>query len=285
MHIYPKPIRNTFRIESIIVNNFKDLAPIKMLFNNTKQDNNLIQKQSMGSMKVTPEKHCVDVLREQCELESMRPFIARGSNAIRCTHCSMADFACFCHLRESNDSPVDFILLFHRDEIHKPTNSGRLIADLFPSNTQAYLWSRTEPQQALLDHLKNQQGNCTLLFPNTETAQAQNRPQRTIFPKVNGNNKRHTFIVLDGTWKQASKMFHQSKWLKKIPHFEINKEVQRSFLVRHSRHQMQFATAEVTAMLFDALGHNTEGQKLLNYYQAFNEHCLASRKRSNNKAY
>jgi DTW domain-containing protein YfiP len=234
-------------------------------------------------MKVIPKKHCVDILREQCKTESMRPFIARGSNAIRCPHCLMAEFACFCHHRENQDSPIDFILLFHRDEIHKPTNSGRLIADLFPKNTQAYIWSRTEPQQTLLDHIISKQGNCTILFPNTETAQAQKRQTRITAPSSNKNDEKHTFIILDGTWKQASKMFHQSEWLKDIPHFEINSEAQRSFLVRHSSHQMQFATAEVTAMLFDALGHSKHSQKLLSYYQAFNEHCLISRKRGNNE--
>ncbi|WP_421851632.1 tRNA-uridine aminocarboxypropyltransferase [Marinomonas sp.] len=213
----------------------------------------------------------------------MRPFIARGSNAIRCPHCLMAEFACFCHLRKNQTSPIEFILLFHRDEIHKPTNSGRLIADLFPDDTQAYMWSRTEPHQSLLDHIKSRQENCTILFPNTETAQAQNRQLRMTAPPSNKGNEKHTFIILDGTWKQASKMFHQSEWLKDIPHFEINSEAQRSFLVRHSSHQMQFATAEVTAMLLDTLGHSEHSQRLLNYYQAFNEHCLISRKRGNNE--
>ena len=234
-------------------------------------------------MKVTPNKHCVDILREQCKSDSMRPFIARGSNAIRCPHCLMAEFACFCHNRENQASPIEFILLFHRDEIHKPTNSGRLIADLFPNDTQAYLWSRTEPSQALLEHIESKQGNCTILFPNTETAQIQKRQQRSVAPSSNQGAGKHTFIILDGTWKQASKMFHQSEWLKDIPHFEINSEAQRSFLVRHSSHQMQFATAEVTAMLLDTLGHSEHSQRLLNYYQAFNEHCLISRKRGNNE--
>ena len=229
-----------------------------------------------------PAKHSVDLLREECKTESMRPFIARGSNAVRCTHCLMAEFACFCHLKKSMASPIEFIMLFHRDEIHKPTNSGRLIADLFPHDTQAYLWSRTKPSEQLLKHLKSRQGSCTVLFPNTETAQAQKRPVRSIIPPSHQNNKKHTFIILDGTWKQASKMFHQSEWLKDIPHFEINNEAQRSFLVRHSSHQMQFATAEVTAMLLDALGHKKHSQHLLHYYQAFNEHCMISRKRGNN---
>lgn len=232
-------------------------------------------------MTATHQKHCVDILREQCKANSTRPFIARGANAIRCTYCLMAEFACFCDRRESQTSPIEFILLFHRDEIHKPTNSGRLIADLFPNDTQAYIWSRTEPQQTLLDHIERKRGNCTILFPNTETAKAQNRKPRKTTPSNDRGDEKHTFIILDGTWKQASKMFHQSEWLRDIPHFEINTEVQRSFLVRHSSHQIQFATAEVTAMLLDTLGHDEHSQRLLNYYQVFNEHCLISRKRGN----
>ncbi len=236
-------------------------------------------------MTLSPKKHCVDLLREECRKSAMRPFKARGSNAVRCPHCMMAAFACFCHLRKSMPSPIEFILLFHRDEIHKPTNSGRLIADVFTNDTYAYLWSRTEPSDALLTKLESVKDNCTILFPHTDTAQTQGREQRpSAFQDSFGetcNNKKHTFIILDGTWKQASKMFHQSEWLKNIPHFEINSEAQRSFLVRHAGHQMQFATAEVSAMLLEALGYSQQSQCLFDYYQTFNQHCLASRKRGN----
>ncbi|WOD07480.1 tRNA-uridine aminocarboxypropyltransferase [Marinomonas sp. GJ51-6] len=225
-----------------------------------------------------PKPHCVDILREQCKQESMRPFQARGSNLVRCPYCLMSKDACFCHLRNTGVSPVEFILLFHRDEIHKPTNSGRLIADLFPEDTKAYIWSRTEPSTPLLEHLSKVQGNCTVLFPNTDTAKAQERELRSVTPSSSAIQK-HTFIILDGTWKQASKMFHQSEWLKHIPHFEVSSEAKRSFLVRHSSHKMQFATAEVTAMLLDTLGHLEQSQQLLHYYQAFNKRCLDSRRR------
>jgi len=213
----------------------------------------------------------------------MRPFIARGANAIRCPSCLMAEFACFCQHRKISDAPFQFILLFHRDEIHKPTNSGRLIADLYPNDTQAFLWHRTQPPTALLTQLKAIQGHCSILFPNTPTAQSQNRPPQTLPLPTPEEGSKHTFIVLDGTWKQASKMFHQSEWLKAIPHLEINSEAQRSFLVRHSSHRMQFATAEVIALLMDSLGYQQEAAKLLTYNNVFNTHCLNSRKRNNEK--
>ncbi|WP_231908889.1 hypothetical protein [Marinomonas sp. TW1] len=44
---------------------------------------------------------------------------------------------------------------------------------------------------------------------------------------------------------------------------------------------MQYATAEVTAMLLDSLGLKNHSEHLLQYYQAFNQACLTSRKRGN----
>ncbi|WP_133003518.1 MULTISPECIES: tRNA-uridine aminocarboxypropyltransferase [Marinomonas] len=228
--------------------------------------------------------HSVDLLRTKCRSRAQRPFIARGANAVRCPSCMMAEFACFCAYREPRQAAVDFILLFHRDEIYKPTNSGRLIADLYPENTRAFLWDRTQPDEELSKLLEAKKGQCTLLFPNTETAQQQGRTTRTLPLPTSENQHNHTFIILDGTWKQASKMFHQSEWLKDIPHFEINSQAQRSFLVRHSGHDMQFATAEVVALLLDTLGHEKQSKHLLHYYQRFNQHCLASRKRGNTDA-
>ena len=235
--------------------------------------------------------HSVDLLRTECQSKASRPYLARGANAIRCPSCLMAEFACCCSARKAAKASINFILLFHRDEIFKPTNSGRLIADLYPDNTLAYLWDRTQPDDQLKTLLEQRKGHCTLLFPNTTTAQQQGRTLRELplpLPNTNTNtntntNDAHTFIVLDGTWKQASKMFHQSEWLKDIPHFEINSQAQRSFLVRHSSHDMQFATAEVVALLLDSLGYEAQGKHLLSYYQHFNQHCLASRKRGNVK--
>ncbi|WP_231908888.1 DTW domain-containing protein [Marinomonas sp. TW1] len=144
----------------------------------------------------------------------MRPFLARGSNAKRCPSCLMAKFACFCTQRQMQNTSLQFILLYHRDEIHKPTNSGRLIADLFPNQTKAFIWSRTEPDKALLNLLNELKESCTILFPNTETAQNQGRnvrDQQDILKTDEETGKPHTFVILDGTWKQASKMFHQSE--------------------------------------------------------------------------
>ncbi|HTF84197.1 MAG TPA: DTW domain-containing protein, partial [Cellvibrio sp.] len=68
-------------------------------------------------------------LRHRCRLESTRDFNARGKSVVRCESCQLASFACLCQWRPQSMSECDFVLLMHRDEVFKPTNTGRLIAD------------------------------------------------------------------------------------------------------------------------------------------------------------
>ncbi|SBT19087.1 DTW domain protein [Marinomonas gallaica] len=221
--------------------------------------------------------HCVDQLREAAKQNSQRAFIARGANAERCPCCLMASFACFCDQRTPHTSPINFTLLFHYTEIHKPTNSGRLIADLFPEQTKAFIWSRTTPDQELLDHLDLFRGKSIILFPDTEKRTALNkdleRPTSLETP-IN-------VIILDATWRLASKMLHQSRWLDDIPIFAVSDDAQRSFKVRHAKHDNQFATAEVVAMLLAQANAETQSTALANYYRVFNDHSMWSRRRHN----
>ena len=221
--------------------------------------------------------HQVDLLRQYCQSISTRPFLARGAKLSRCQQCLMAQSACFCHARKSQVISLDLVLLYHRDEIHKPTNSGRLIADLFPDNTKAFLWTRKEPNPALLDILLDKNRQIVLLFLDNENKNPRFDP--TTAEAIN-HGKKITLILLDATWKQASKMFHLSHWLRNIPCFSVNIEKQKAFLVRHAKHDLQFATAEVSAMALNALGYESQANQLMHYNSIFNQHCLMSRKRS-----
>lgn len=221
--------------------------------------------------------HQVDLLRQYCQSISTRPFLARGAKLTRCKHCLMAQTACFCDARKAMSVELDFVLLYHRDEIHKPTNSGRLIADLFPDHTHAFLWSRKEPDADLRRLIEDKERQVIILFPDNEK---KNHAFKIDNDPAPFTDKKITLILLDSTWKQASKMFHLSHWLRDFPCLSINIEKQKAFLVRHAKHDMQFATAEVTAMAMNALGFDKEASHLMQYNRIFNQHCLKSRKRS-----
>ena len=81
----------------------------------------------------------------------------------------------------------------------KPSNTGKLIADVLP-DTQAFLWSRTEPDEALLTLLKDDTRQPYLIFP-----QAYATPPRQVFSDVPENTKPPLFILLDGTGRKRVK--------------------------------------------------------------------------------
>lgn len=61
-------------------------------------------------------------------------------------------------------SKSHFCLLMFDTEPMKPSNTGRLIADILP-DTVAFQWSRTEPSQDLLDLVQNPDYQPMVVFP------------------------------------------------------------------------------------------------------------------------
>lgn len=124
------------------------------------------------------------------------------------------------------DARSQFCLLMYDTEPLKPSNTGKLIADVLP-DTQAFLWSRTEPDDALLTLLKDDTRQPYLIFP-----QAYATPPRQVFSDVPEKTKPPLFILLDGTWPEARKMFRKSPYLDGIPLLSINDLAQKDYLLR-----------------------------------------------------
>lgn len=220
-------------------------------------------------------KNQFQLLRERCIAESTTEFSARGKSVIRCEHCQLAVYACICMWQPQLDSSVEFVLLLHRIEIFKPTNTGRLIADLLPTQTHAFCWSRTEPEQILLDLLRDEKRQCFIVFP-ADTPEAKAK-SREVFTELPNNKKIKTFILLDATWKQSGRMFHLSRWLEHVPCISLPEGVLRGYAVRKSHQDDYFSTAEAAALCLQMAGEQKNSEILLDYFQLFNEHYLSTR--------
>ena len=83
-----------------------------------------------------------------------RPFHARGSKVIRCDACLLPAQNCICEFKPEAGTDVAVLFLMYKGEYYKPTNTGRLIADVVKDN-HAFLWRRTEPDEALLKLLSD----------------------------------------------------------------------------------------------------------------------------------
>ncbi len=210
-------------------------------------------------------------LRQRCLAESTRDFNARGKSIVRCESCLLASFACLCQWRTSSTSRCDFIVLMHRDEVFKPTNTGRLIADVFPDNTRFFSWSRTTPDVELLQLLEDPERQFFIIYPAKESE------SREVFSVVPTNTKRPTFILLDGTWKQSGRMFHLSRWLDQVPVLCLPDTLLRSYAVRKSHQDHYLSTLEAAALCLQIAEEQPQADILLDYFALFNLHYLATR--------
>ena len=190
---------------------------------------------------------------------------------VRCESCQLASFACLCQWRPQSMSECDFVLLMHRDEVFKPTNTGRLIADIFPDNTHVFAWSRTEPDAELLCLLNDPQRQCFIIYPSAENE------SREVYTTPVVSDKRRTFILLDGTWKQSSRMFHLSRWLDKLPVLCLPETLLRGYAVRKSHQDNYLSTVEAAALCLQVAGESRQSEILLDYFALFNLHYLATR--------
>lgn len=86
-------------------------------------------------------------LRQQRLEQSTKPFRARGCRVVRCQRCLLPRKRCLCDTIQPQDARSRFCLVMFDTEPLKPSNTGRLIADILP-DTQAFLWSRTTPTRS-----------------------------------------------------------------------------------------------------------------------------------------
>ncbi len=197
---------------------------------------------------------------------------SRGWKVKRCEKCRIGLSHCICELTPKVKSNAGFLLLMYDTEILKPSNTGKLIADVVP-DTYAFLWSRTEENKKLLSLLDDDQWQPFVVFPEQYADDGREVINDTV--KVN-TGKRPLFIMLDGSWREAKKMFRKSPYLNKFPVVSFNPDMTENnelisrYQIRQAVVSNQFATAEVAARVLDMFGEQTNANLLDLWFDVFN---------------
>ena len=221
-----------------------------------------------------PFSNSVSRLRQQCVAQSRRPFQARGASITRCESCLLSQDWCACHHRPLADPSCAAAIIFYQGEIFKPSNSGRLIADTIADN-HAFLWRRTEIDpnyQALINNPKYQP---LVVFP-AEYAESDRLVNQLVDYQQLTQQKIPLFIFLDGTWREARKMF-RSRWFADLPVISLFESQQINYQLRQSAHDFQLGTADVAIHLFQQLGHQQLAQNLGQYAKVMQTYYLAGK--------
>jgi len=218
--------------------------------------------------------HALHKLYDQRLSQSTRPFLARGGRITRCVHCMLLPYLCICPYKRTVNTNSGFLLLMYDDEILKPSNTGRLIADIVP-NTFAYIWSRTEPNQEMLALLQDPQWQPVVIFPEEycESGRVVTE-QKQLQP-----DKKPLFILLDGSWAQAKKMFRKSPYLDNLPVLSFSPENISRYLVRKAVKDNQLATAEVASLALEFIDEHGNASKLELLFEVFKENYMLGKER------
>jgi len=216
--------------------------------------------------------HAVAQLRAARLARSVKPFLARGGpKGERCPGCRLVPSHCICALRPKVSTRAGMCLLMADIEPLKPSNTGWLIADVV-TDTFAFGWARTEVAPDLLPLLNDPQWQPYVVFPRQFADDA-----RVVHEVTHIANKRPLFILLDGTWDEARKMFRKSPYLQHFPVLSLHPEQLSRYKLRRAQSEAHLCTAEVGALCL-ALANDTQAAAALNaYFEVFTEHYLKAK--------
>ena len=209
-------------------------------------------------------------LRAERLARATRPFLARGNRVRRCQRCLLVTGYCLCNTIVPHPANSRFCLVMFDTEPMKPSNTGRLIADILPL-TDAFQWSRTEPPEALLDLVKNPDYQPMVVFPSSYAG-----PERQVL-STPPSGKPPLFIMLDGTWPEARKMFRKSPWLDNLPLISVDLSRVSAYSLREVHAEGQYCTAEVAIALLDLAGDTGAATALSQHFTRFRENYLAGK--------
>ncbi|WP_370459633.1 tRNA-uridine aminocarboxypropyltransferase [Paraglaciecola sp. L3A3] len=205
-------------------------------------------------------------LRTKQQLLSTREFKARGFKVKRCDLCLIPQAECICPQRPIIQSNCAFCLLMYKDEYYKPSNTGRIIADVIPDN-HAFVWKRKDPEIELLDLIANPSYAPILVFPHeyATVERCISSPNDLVSVK---EGKKPLFIMLDGTWREAKKMF-KSPSLNHIPVLGIQPKQASNYKLREAAHEHQLCTAEVAIEILRLAEDYIAADALAEYFETF----------------
>jgi DTW domain-containing protein YfiP len=134
----------------------------------------------------------------------------RDSAARRCPTCRLHQALCICALTPKLETKTRLVLVIHRDEERKPTNTGLLAVRSMPDTSRVVITGDHERPIALPVLRDDEQG--VLLFPDDEAVPIER------FARA---DKPIALVVPDGTWNQAKKVRHRVPGLEDLPRVKL----------------------------------------------------------------
>ena len=154
----------------------------------------------------------------------------RARSEGRCPRCLLHERACSCARGPRLATRTRVVLVVHRDEIHKPTNSGLLaVASLL--NSEAHVRGLRDGEAPALAFDAETQP--LLLFPHADAEP---------IARFTASSRPITLVVPDGTWRQAARVRRRVPGLAALPCVALPAEATASARIRAQPHDERLPT-------------------------------------------
>lgn len=196
----------------------------------------------------------------------------RNNAASRCDRCRMHASLCVCAILPKLETRTRLVLVLHRAEDRKPTNTGKLAALALPNSAvfvRGDVAVRVDPEVTWSPDTRP-----IFLFPHEDAV-----PLASL-AHVPGDDRPVTLIVPDGNWRQASKVRNRVRGMKDVPCASLPVAEPSIYRLRSEAHPFGLATLEAIARSLRVLegdaGPEIE-RALVHVFRAFVERTLWSR--------
>lgn len=178
----------------------------------------------------------------------------------KCPVCDKALPACICQHITVIDSAIELIILQHPSEVKNAIGTARILNLSLPQCQLIVGENFTENTQ-LNDMFNDPTRQCFLLYPSDDSITAEDLAKKANCRVENESldvNIKRTFILLDGTWRKAFKMYQSSSNLQSIPAVRLNVQQQSQYTIRQTSIEGGLSTVEAGFLLLSTLDQDTE---------------------------
>lgn len=138
---------------------------------------------------------------------------------------------------------MNVFLLTHSRETVKKKNTGVLVATVLGDQAKVITWERKNPNVALLECIQGK--SVALLYPS----------ENSIDSSGDTHVKYENYIVIDGTWQEARKIYNKSPYLHELPTIAIAATKPSAYTLRRNQKANGLCTVECVIELCKWQGH------------------------------
>jgi len=181
-----------------------------------------------------------------------------------CNECGLPIINCICNKTARVRTTAKLWILSSEREFHRPSNTARLLKLINPDSTDIFLWERTKGPEQLMENISKEKYNVFVVFP-TESNEELDRRKVEFEP----TDRIPAFIFLDGTWKEARRIFRKSDYLKRLPIVSIEPNNGSNYDLRRGAAKGNLCTIEAAIEILRMNGEIETSQTIENYFNLF----------------